>query len=66
MLNVIKIEGKNQEEVLKQALEKLNSSEKEVYYYFTEQEGGLFKSKKVTVDMVTKYDIKTYIKNYIN
>ncbi len=62
MLNVIKIEGKNQEEVLKQALEKLNSSEKEVYYYFTEQEGGLFKSKKVTVDMVTK----TYIKNYIN
>ena len=66
MLKITKVEAKSQEEALKQALEKLNSNEKEVYYYFEEQEGGLFKSKKYAVNIVTKYDVKTFIKEYIS
>jgi len=66
MLEVTKLEAKTKEEALKQALETLNTNEREVYYYFEEEEGGLFKSKKVVINIITKYDVKTYIKSYVS
>lgn len=66
MLEVKRVEEKSREEALKQALESLNTNESEVYYYFEERESGLFKSKKVIANVVTKYDVKEFIKSYIN
>ena len=46
MLEIVKQESKNKEEALNKCLEQLNVSSTEVYYYFEETEGGLFKGKK--------------------
>lgn len=66
MLNKTKVSAKTKEEALRQALEKLNSSEKEVYYYFESETSGLLKKQKYTVNVVTKYDVKLFLKDYIS
>lgn len=66
MLNKITISAKTKEEALQKALEKLNSNENEVYYYFESEEGGLLKKTKYIVNVVTKYDVKLFIKDYIS
>jgi spoIIIJ-associated protein len=66
MLEVIKSEAKNKDEALNKALENLNVCLDEVYYYFLESEGGLFKGKKYTAIVTTKYAVKEYIKNFLN
>lgn len=64
-MKVVKKEAKNKEEALAKALEELNAREGEVFYYFEETEGGLFKGKKVSISAVTKYEVKEFIKNYL-
>lgn len=66
MLEVKRVEEKTKEDALKKVLETLNTNESEIYYFFEETEGSLFKSKKVIVNAVTKYEVKQFIKNYIN
>lgn len=59
-------EGKNNEEVLNKALNELNASTNEVYYDIKEEvSGGLFKSKKYSVNIILKEDIVEYIKSYL-
>ncbi len=65
MLEIIRLEAKNKDLALKNALEKLNAEVSEVYYCFEEADGGLFNSKKVRVIAVTKYSVKEYIKNFL-
>ena len=59
-------EGKNKEELLNKALNELNASQDEVYYSIEEiVSGGLFKSKKYTLNIILKEDIVEYAKSYL-
>ncbi len=59
-------EGKNKEELLNKALNELNASQDEVYYNIEEiVSGGLFKSKKYTLNIILKEDIVEYAKSYL-
>ena len=64
-LEIIQNESKNKEESLNKCLEELNVNENEVYYYITETESGLFKNKKYISYVTTKYEVKRYIKEYL-
>ena len=65
-LRINKIEGKNKEEILNDALKKLNASTNEVYYDIKETTSGtLFKSKKYVLNILLKEDIVEYIKSYL-
>ena len=65
-MEVVRNEAKTKEEALEKSLEELNVREDETYYYFEESEGGLFKSKKYTAVVTTKYAVKEYIKKFLN
>lgn len=65
MLEIVRLEAKNKDLALKNALEKLNAEVSEVYYYFEEVDGRLFNSKKVRVIAITKYSVKEYIKTFL-
>lgn len=60
MIEVIKLEGKTEEEILNQI------NVEEVHYKIEEIPGKLFKGKKYELSYVKKEDIKNYIKNYIS
>jgi len=66
MVEVIKNESKNKEDSLNKSLEQLNVNLNEVYYYTEEGTAGLFGKKKYVSYVVTKYDIKNYIKEFLN
>ncbi len=66
MLEMVRNESKNKEDALNKCLEQLNVRTDEVYYYFEETEGGLFKGKKYTAVVTTKYAVKEYIKEFLN
>lgn len=66
MLEIVRSEAKNKDEALRKGLEQLNVREDEVYYYFEETEGGLFKGKKYISVITTKYAVKEYIKGFLN
>lgn len=66
VLEVVKHETKNNDEALSKCLEELNVNLGEVYYYVNESESGLFKSKKYTAYVTTKYAVKEYIKSYLS
>lgn len=59
-MEIKKIEGKTEEEVLK------GLDIKDIYYEITEVPAKLFKSKKVELKYIEKDEIKNYIKNYID
>lgn len=54
--------GKNREEALELALDELNCEEKDLIINETEQKGGLFKSKKVVLEVIKVSDVVTFIK----
>jgi spoIIIJ-associated protein len=66
MINIYKIEGKNEQELLEKFLEENKLSENDVYYNFTEAPTKLFKSKKIILNLIKKSDILIYIKEYID
>lgn len=65
-MEVVKFESKNKDEALNKCLEKLNVNLSEVYYYIEEGEPGLFGKVKYTSWVVTKYDVKNYVKDFLN
>ncbi|MBE6144610.1 MAG: KH domain-containing protein [Firmicutes bacterium] len=65
MLNKVRLEGKNKEEILNKYLEENNLNLEEIYIKEEETEAKLFKSKKVLLEIVKKEDVKKYIKEYI-
>ena len=54
--------GKNREEALELALSELKCEEKDLIINETEQKGGLFKSKKVVLEVIKVSDVVTFIK----
>lgn len=64
MLKVVKNEAKNKEEALNKCLEELNVNLSEVYSYIEEVSGFLGKKKYIAY-VVTKYDVKEYVKQFL-
>ena len=56
---------KTEEEALEKALSELNVSKDDILYETKEQKGGLFKSKKVEIEVIKKSDIHDFIKETI-
>lgn len=54
--------GKNREEALELAINELKCKEKDLIINETEQKGGLFKSKKVVLEVVKVSDVVSFIK----
>lgn len=65
MLNKTKLEGKTKEEILNKYLSENNLDEKDIFYTESEIKGGLLKSKKVELEIVSKKDIINFIKEFI-
>lgn len=58
--------GKTEEEALNLAMSELILSKEELLYRVkNEQKGGLFKAKKVEIEVARKCDIVEFIKNYL-
>ena len=54
--------GKTEEEALEEAYKELNVSKEDIIFNTKEQKGGIFKSKKVEVEVIKKSDIHNFIK----
>jgi spoIIIJ-associated protein len=54
--------GKTEEEALEEAYKELNVSREDIMFNTKEQKGGIFKSKKVEVEVIKKSDIHNFIK----
>ena len=54
--------GKTEEEALENALSELSLEKKDILYETHEQKGGLFKGKKVEIEVTKKSDINDFIK----
>lgn len=65
MLEKVRLEGKNKEELLNSFLSENNLNLDEIYLKEEETEAKLFKSKKVILEIVKKSDVKSYLKEYI-
>ncbi len=57
--------GKTEEEALEEALKELDVTKEDIMYKSNEQKGGLFKSKKVELEVIKKSDIHDFIKETI-
>ena len=66
MMTLHRYEGKNEELVLNECLLELNVELTDIYYTKYESDSGLFKSKKVIIEAITKEEIIQYIKKYIS
>lgn len=66
MITSYKYEGKNNEELLIDALTELKVTKDDVYFKQTTEEGKLFKAKKYIIEIIKKEDVINYIKKYIN
>jgi len=65
MITLHKYEGKSIQIVEELCEKELEESKENIFYITYEQENGLFKSKKVILEAITKKEIIEYIKNYI-
>lgn len=57
--------GKTEEEALELAYSELSVTKENIFYKTTEQKGGLFKARKIEVEITKKSDIDEFIKNFI-
>lgn len=57
--------GKSREEALEKALTELNINKSEIYIKETEQKVGLFKNKKVELEIIKKSDVVEELKEFI-
>lgn len=56
--------GKNLEDALEVAYNELNVGKDDIFYKSSEQKGGLFKAKKVEVEVIKKADVDDFIKDF--
>ena len=64
-MKIYEFEGKNLEDTTKKALLELNKSEEEVFIKSEEEESGLFKSKKVKIEILIKVEVLEYLKDLL-
>ena len=57
--------GKTKEEALEKALNELNVNEKDIYVKESEQKVGLFKNKRVDLEIIKKSDVIEELKSFI-
>lgn len=57
--------GKTKEEALEKALEELMVNESEIYIKETEQKVGLFKNKKIELEIIKKVDVVEELKSFV-
>lgn len=57
--------GKTREEALEKALEELMVNESEIYIKETEQKVGLFKNKKIELEIIKKVDVVDCLKQFV-
>lgn len=65
MLEIIKGEGKSEEEVLNKILEQNNLTKEEIFTLTEYQEGKLFKGAKYIISIIKKDDIKNLIEEFV-
>lgn len=58
-------DGKEENEVIKTALESLGKTQEEVVYYVTKTKGGILKKETVSVHITTLENIVEFIKDYL-
>jgi len=56
--------GKTLEDALEVAYNELNVGKDDIFYKSSEQKGGLFKAKKVKVEVIKKADVDDFIKDF--
>lgn len=66
MVNKRVYEGKNKEDLLLQIKEELNLEKEDLYIEEEITSAKLFKSAKCTLKVLTKEDVKNYLKEFIN
>ena len=64
-MNKYEFIGKTREEAIEQALSELNSKEEDLIINEKEQKGGLFKSKKVVLEVFKNSDVVSFVKESI-
>lgn len=64
-MNIQIFEGKEEKEVLTEALESLKTTEDQVMYFTTKTKGGLLKKETVQVHIAKLEDIVTFMKDYL-
>lgn len=57
--------GKSKEEALEKALVELNVTKEDIYITEKEQKGGLFKNKKVELEIIKKSDVVEELKKFL-
>lgn len=57
--------GKNKEEALEKAFEELNVRENDIYVKETEQKVGLFKNKRIDLEIIKKSDVIEELKSFL-
>lgn len=64
MVNIIKYEGKTEEEAIQKCIAKENIKKEDFIYKVEHTEGKLFKPEKYTISVIKKKDIVNYIKEF--
>lgn len=64
-MKIYEFEGKNLEDTKNKALIELKKSEEELFIKSEEEESGLFKSKKVKVEVLIKEEVLEYLKQLL-
>lgn len=64
-MKIYEFEGKSLEDTTKKALLELEKAEEEVFVKSEEEESGLFKSKKVKVEILVKEEVLEYLKDLL-
>ena len=65
MIEVYKIEAKNQEEALEKLVTLIGQPAESLFVKESETEGKLFKAKKVVIEAIKKEDVVSFIKDFI-
>lgn len=66
MINKRVFEGKDKEELVQKIMSELETSMDELYIEEEIVSGGLFKGQKYILKVITKEDVKEFIKNYVD
>lgn len=65
MVNVLKYEGKNEQELIEQILKELKCQKEDLYIKTEFIEGKLFKSSKYIISVIKKEEINKYIEKFL-
>lgn len=65
-MQIYTYEGKNIDELKEKAFTELNTTEDDVFIKISEEEAGIFKSKKIKIEILKKDEILSYLKQILS